>query len=230
MGSHPIHVIVQCAMSVDGFIDDGSPERLLLSGAEDLARVDEVRAGCDAILVGAGTIRADNPALLIRSEERQQSRMARGLPRHPLKVTVTRTGQLHADARFFTLGDSARVVYCARGAAPGLQGILGSRAMVVGSGEDGVDPRFILRDLAARGVRRLLIEGGSSVATLFLSAGLVDELQMAIAPLFVGDDRAPRFVQPGRYPHDKSNRMHLSRVERVGDVAVLTFQLQRAPE
>jgi len=61
------YVLLSCAMSIDGHIDDNGPERLLLSNAEDFDRVDEVRASCDAIMVGAGTVRRDNPRLLIRS-------------------------------------------------------------------------------------------------------------------------------------------------------------------
>ncbi len=67
-------------MSADGYIDDAGPERLRLSSAADFDRVDAVRAGCDAILVGAGTVRADDPKLLVRSTARREHRTARGCP------------------------------------------------------------------------------------------------------------------------------------------------------
>src|SRR5262249_3111636 len=94
MAHQPIYVIEKCAMSIDGFIDDGSPARRIPSNPADCGRADEVRASCDAILVGAGTVRADDPALLVRSPGRQRSRVERGLPRQPIKVTITRTGRL----------------------------------------------------------------------------------------------------------------------------------------
>jgi Pyrimidine reductase, riboflavin biosynthesis len=75
------YVLLSCATSADGYLDDASPERLILSGPADLDRVDEVRAGCDAILVGAQTVRADNPRLLIRDPRRSARRAARGLSR-----------------------------------------------------------------------------------------------------------------------------------------------------
>jgi 5-amino-6-(5-phosphoribosylamino)uracil reductase len=83
------YVILSCAVSADGYLDDASPRRLILSGPADLDRVDEVRAGCDAILVGAGTIRKDDPRLLVRDPRRRARRVARGLPEHPARVTLT---------------------------------------------------------------------------------------------------------------------------------------------
>ena len=113
------YVLLSAAVSVDGYIDDASGERLCLSGAADLDRVDEIRAGCDAILVGAQTIRRDNPRLLVRSPARRAARLARGLTASPVKVTLTRTGDLDPASSFFTTGDAARLVYAASGAADG---------------------------------------------------------------------------------------------------------------
>ncbi|MGW3810445.1 RibD family protein, partial [Micromonospora sp. NPDC005113] len=72
------YVLLSCATSIDGYIDDASDQRLLLSNADDLDRVDAVRASCDAILVGAGTVRRDDPRLLVRAAERRAERVAGG--------------------------------------------------------------------------------------------------------------------------------------------------------
>ena len=95
------YVILSCAMSVDGYIDDTTPERLRLSDEADWDRVDQVRAESDAIMIGATTLRRDNPRLTVKSPERQAARAARGLPACPLKVTVTGSGDLSADLRFW---------------------------------------------------------------------------------------------------------------------------------
>jgi len=92
------YVLLSCAISADGYLDDASPHRLILSGPADLDRVDEVRAGCDAILVGAGTVRADDPRLLVRDPRRRARRAARGLPEHPARVTLTASGDLAPNA------------------------------------------------------------------------------------------------------------------------------------
>src|SRR5580692_11620902 len=87
------HVILSAAMSADGYIDDASASRLVLSDAADLDRVDELRAASDAILVGAQTIRADNPRLVVRSMARRERRCDQGLAPSPLKVTLTVSGR-----------------------------------------------------------------------------------------------------------------------------------------
>src|SRR5215831_3552537 len=114
--AHRPHTIVSCAVSLDGYLDDASDRRLILSGQEDLDEVDRLRAAADAILVGAGTIRADNPRLLVRDNARVAAREAEGRPPHPLRVTVTGTGDLDPAARFFT-GPGIPLVYAPAAAA-----------------------------------------------------------------------------------------------------------------
>src|SRR5918911_2316478 len=105
------YVLLSAAMSIDGYLDDASEARLMLSNEADFDRVDEVRAGVDAILVGAGTIRRDNPRLLIRSVGRQEQRIRRGMAGQPMKVTLTGRGDLDVTAQFFASGDSTKLVY-----------------------------------------------------------------------------------------------------------------------
>lgn len=156
------YVLLSCAMSIDGYIDDASAERLLLSNADDLDRIDAVRAGCDAILVGAGTVRRDDPRLLVRSDRRRAERVARGVPPSPAKVTVTASGDLDPTARFFSMGAATKLVYCPSGALEKTRERLGGVATVVDAGEP-VSPGSVLADLADRGVRRLMVEGGGIV-------------------------------------------------------------------
>ena len=221
------YVIVSTAMSVDGYIDDASDKRLLLSNDEDFDQVDALRAECDAILVGASTIRADDPRLMIRSEARQRDREANGLPPHPKKVTITKSGKIESRFRFFQLGDSEKLVYCGSEGVEASESHFGEIATIVDAGSADVDPKFVVADLSLRGVRKLLVEGGSTINTLFFSAGLVDELRLAVAPFIVGDDGAPRFVQNGRFPHDQHRRMRIKSVDTIGDVVAITYLLQR---
>ncbi|WP_045876816.1 dihydrofolate reductase family protein [Pseudofrankia sp. DC12] len=218
------YVLLSCATSIDGYLDDTSDARLRLSNEADFDRVDEVRAGCDAILVGAGTIRADNPKLLIRSPARQRARTSRGLPANPLKVTLTATGDLDPSARFFTAGEAPKVVYTATSAVAKARGRLGAGAEVVDA-RGPVELTAVLADLAARGVARLMVEGGGAVHTQFLTGDLADELQLVIAPFFVGDPRAPRFVGPGTFPHDPAHPARLAETTQLNDVVLLRYAL-----
>jgi riboflavin-specific deaminase-like protein len=212
--------VLSCAVSVDGYLDDASGTRLILSDEADFDRVDELRAGSDAILVGAGTVRADDPRLEVHSPARRQDRVARGLAETPLKVVLTRTGDLDAGARMFATGSA--VVYCASPAVEDVRKRLGVAVV------EADDLSGVLADLAERGVRRLMVEGGGTVLTQFLTAGLADELILAVAPLFVGDPAAPRAVGPGRFPHDAAHRMRLVGAGVVGDMAVLHYRLDRS--
>src|SRR5881227_3131463 len=99
------YTVLSCGVSLDGFIDSTRMQRLRLSNDADFDRVDGVRARCDAILVGAATVRNDNPRLLVRASTRQQERVARGDGPSPVKVTVTAGGQLDACSAFFATGD-----------------------------------------------------------------------------------------------------------------------------
>ncbi|MCX4390553.1 dihydrofolate reductase family protein [Micromonospora peucetia] len=218
------YVLLSCATSIDGYLDDASGQRLLLSNEADLDRVDEVRAGCDAILVGAGTVRRDNPRLVIRSARRRADRLARGLPASPAKVTVTGRGDLDPAARFFTTGDADRIVYCASPTVGRTGKRLAGRATVVDAG-DPVDPAWALADLAARGVDRLMVEGGAAVLGQFLTAGLADELHLVVAPFFVGDLRAPRFGGEGSFPWHPGHRARVAETRQIGDVVLVRYAL-----
>jgi 5-amino-6-(5-phosphoribosylamino)uracil reductase len=289
------YVLLSCGMSLDGYLDDTSGERLLLSNDADFDRVDAIRATCDAILVGASTIRSDNPRLLVRSADRRAARVARGENPNPVKVTVTSSCHLDPNAQFFTTGAEEKLVYCASPAveeararfspvgepdapdapapevsspAPAVSvstpavsasgpavsapapvapvsgtaapastaaaSVSTAAAPVFGAGRprvtvvdggDPVDVRRVSTDLAKRGIRRLMVEGGGRMHTQFLTAGIADELQLVIAPFFVGDSRAPRFVHDGAFPWGPKNRADLAEVRQIGDVVLLRYAL-----
>jgi 5-amino-6-(5-phosphoribosylamino)uracil reductase len=202
------HVLLSFAASLDGCLDDTSPERLLLSNAADFDRVDAARAESDAILVGAGTVRADNPRLLVRSAERRAERESRGLPASPLRVVLGGRKGIDGDAAVLTAPGAETLVIEGRRELP-----------------------EVLAELGARGVRRLMVEGGSAVLTEFLAADLADEIQLAYAPFLIGDADAPRaFGRPGAasFPQSPSRRMLLADSRSIGDVLYARYLVQRS--
>src|SRR5690242_16265444 len=110
------YVLLSAAVSLDGYLDDTGPERLLLSSPADFDRVDEVRASVDAILIGAGTIRADLPRLAVNSPERRAARLAAGPPEYPLQVTGSGSGDLDPGANFWHTGGEKLVRTTDKGA------------------------------------------------------------------------------------------------------------------
>ena len=221
------YTILSCGVSIDGYLDAATPERLVLSNDDDLRRVDAVRADVDAILVGAETVRHDNPRLLVRDDRLRACRRARGWREQPMKVTVTRAGRLDPAACFFTTGDCEKVVYCERGSVTAARGRLGAVSTVVDAGV-AVTMRRLAEDLWQRGVRRLMVEGGGQIHTQFLTAGLADELHLVVAPFFVGDPRAHRFVGAGAFPWHAGRRARLAETRQMGDVVLLRYAFNDA--
>ena len=224
MPSRP-YVLLSCAISADGYLDDACPERLILSGPADLDRVDDVRASCDAILVGAGTIRRDDPRLLIRDPRRRARRAARGLPEHPARVTVTRTGDLDPGARFFAPG-AERLVYCATPALPRARARIGEKAVVIDAG-DPLTLGFVLNNLAERSVARLLVEGGAHVLAEFLAC----ERSMTWPTSWTwpsprsSSPTPPPPVSIPPNPNGPSSPMTLAEVRRLDDVVLHRYLL-----
>jgi 5-amino-6-(5-phosphoribosylamino)uracil reductase len=229
-GARP-HVLLSCAVSLDGYLDDATGTRLVLSNDADWDRVDQLRADSDAILVGAGTIRADNPRLAVRSEARRAARLAAGRPEHPLRVVLTASGDLDPTSRVFTAPAVVYTTPTGHASAAALPAeVVPIRPATVeppAAAPDavaGLDLRAVLADLSARGVARLMVEGGGRIATALLTADLVDELQLAVAPFFVGDPAAPRFAGPGAYPSGPGRRLELVDASPVGDMALLRYR------
>lgn len=200
-------IIISAAVSADGYIDDAGDSRLVLSSPEDLEAVRALRKSCDAILVGANTVRRDNPALA----------------ETPIRITITASGNLPRQAQFFRDDGKQKLVYAPPEALEELEETIGKAASLIAT----TSLREMLADLEKRGIKKLLVEGGTNVLTQFLSLGLADELRLAVAPFFVGDARAPRFVNPALFPQNSKNRMILERTETLGDTAVLHYRLER---
>ena len=127
-------------------------------------------------------------------------------------------------AAFFAADDADKLVYCPSDAVPGVRGRLGAVATVVDAGRP-LTLRRVSEDLGERGVRRLMVEGGGSVHTQMLTEDLADELQLVVAPFFVGDSAACRFVGDGRYPWNPDRRATLVETRQIGDVVLLRYAL-----
>ncbi len=223
-------VRASAAISLDGYLNDTSSQRLILSSPEDWDEVKAARAECDAILIGAETIRQDDPALVTRKEALLAQRLAAGKTPDPVKITVSRSGHLDPHARFFTEGAGEKIVFLSADAPTDSAARLQEVATVIRIPGPDIAPEQILTQLEARGLHSLFIEGGAQILTQFLSHDAVDYLRLAIAPFFVGEAAAPRWVGEAQFPFHKDRRMHLLRSSRAGDMAVLEYALRYTSE
>ena len=192
-----MNVYASVALSGDGYMDDRSPRRLILSTPADWRDVMRLRAWADAILVGAETVRRDDPSLTVRDEAFRRERLAANRPADPVKVTLSRSLRLAPASNFFTAGSGARIVFTDNAAASPLE----TAAEIVRIPD--LSAARILTELEKRGFERLLVEGGPRTLGLFFAEGLVDTLRMAVNPAVrVGDPHAPPF-DPARFPQQR---------------------------
>lgn len=169
-----MNIYASAAVTADGYMDDASTERLIISTPEDLAEVQRLRAASDAILVGAETLRRDNPSLLVRDGELRARRRAEGRPEDIDKVTFTASGRLDPAMNFFTQGAGRKFVFSTR-PLPRLEGV--AEVIVV---EEPLTAPLLVTELEKRGIERLFVEGGPRTLQLFARAGLIDTLRLAV--------------------------------------------------
>jgi len=176
--SRPI-TVGHLGQSLDGFIATHAGDSQFVTGNDNIVHLHRMRALSDAVVVGAGTVAADNPQLT--------TRLVAGP--HPLRVVFDPSRRLPATYRIFS-DDAAPVLYLCDAAriAPGETHV--GLAPIVGlDARAGDMPAAILRLLRARGCSRVFVEGGGVTVSAFLEANLLDRLQIAVAPLLIGDGR-----------------------------------------
>ena len=167
-------VIVNVAMSADGKLALPDRTEVKISGEEDFKRVHELRNRVDAILVGIGTVLADDPKLTVKERFVEE-------PDHPLKVVLDSNGRTPEDAQLFDKGESLIIT---------TEDI--DREGWIRCGEDGrVDLNILMKELSKRGVEELLVEGGGEVISSFFKEGLVDEFKVYVGSLVIGGKDAP---------------------------------------
>jgi diaminohydroxyphosphoribosylaminopyrimidine deaminase/5-amino-6-(5-phosphoribosylamino)uracil reductase len=206
------YVTLKAAVTLDGRMATRTGDSRWVTGEEARRWVHRLRDRVDAVLVGAGTARADDPELT--------TRLPRGRGRDALRVVLDTDLSLPGRLRLFHLASSAPTLVAhassrARRLGPGVE-LLRCRR-----GRGGVDLRDLLAKLAERGVTHLLVEGGARVHARFLAEGLVDRVAVFVAPKLLGGEGVPLAAGPGPRRMADALRLEDVEVERVGqDVLV----------
>ena len=179
----PDFIIAQMGQSVDGRIATVSGDSHYITGPADLKRLHRLRALVDAVIVGAGTVAADDPRLTVRHVTGP----------HPTRVVIDPHKRLSSSHKVFT--DNAATTVLIHQGEPSQED--SSKIIYCPARESGrLDPTDIVKALRHRGYRRLLIEGGGRTVSRFLDAGLVDRLHVAVAPMVIGSGRQSFGLKP----------------------------------
>jgi len=221
------HVVVNVAISADGKLSTRERRQVKISGSEDFERVDRLKAGCDAVMVGIGTVLADNPSLTIKSEELKRERRAQGWDEHPIRVVVDSTARIPFASSILTRGTGKRVVAVSQRADPLTVAGLKKIATVIVAGEQEVDLAALIDRLGAMGVRQLMVEGGGTLIAGLFAAGLVDELYTFVGNIVIGGKDAPTLADGAGFVREAEfSRLTLVESTRIGDGILLHWNIE----
>ncbi|MBO4246248.1 2,5-diamino-6-(ribosylamino)-4(3H)-pyrimidinone 5'-phosphate reductase [Halomicrobium sp. IBSBa] len=222
-----MHVVVNAAMSADGKLSTRRREQIEISGTRDFDRVDELRAESDAVMVGVGTVLADDPSLTLDDPERQRAREERGEPANPARVVADSQIRTPPDAR--VLNGAALTYLLVSQAAPTdfVTQMEEAGATVIAAGEDRVDLVTALAKLEGDGIDQLMVEGGGELIFSLFEAGLVDELSVFVGSTVIGGRDAPTLAD-GEGFVDEFPALSLDGVERVDDGVLLSWTVTDA--
>jgi len=222
-------VIVNVAMSADGKLSTRERRQVKISGMEDFARVDRLKAGCDAVMVGIGTVLADDPSLTVKSPDLKKQRMDERRPEHPVRVVIDSRARTPLTASILNKGDGVRVVAVSDRADPGRVAALRGKATVIVAGETEVDLARVLDELGAMGIRSLMAEGGGTLIAGLVRAGLVDEFYTYVGSIVIGGKDAPTPADgPGWIKETEFARLTLAEVARMDDGVLLHWTVKKA--
>jgi 2,5-diamino-6-(ribosylamino)-4(3H)-pyrimidinone 5'-phosphate reductase len=196
------YVIVNVAVSADGKLSTRERRQVKISGKDDFDRVDELKAGCDAIMVGIGTVLADDPSLTVKSDARIDARVMNGKPEHPVRIVIDSKGRTPPDAKILHKGPGLRIIAVSDMASEGDVTALKQHAKVIHAGGEFVDLLILLEKLHEMGINRLMVEGGGTLIWGLLSAGLVDELLVFVGNIIIGGKDAPTLADGTGYIYE----------------------------
>jgi len=215
------YVFINSAMSADGKISTVARKQVRISGEEDLRRVDALKADVDAVMVGIGTVLADDPKLTIKSMALKRTRVDQGRTESPLRVVVDSSARTPPTAA--VLGSNA-IIATSRQAPRHRVEELETRAEILVVGERKVDLAALLGRLKDRGVESLLVEGGATLNFALLSLGLVDEIYIYVGNIIIGGSAAPTLVDGEGLTNDFV-KLNLQEVRQIGDGVLLKWRV-----
>ena len=218
-------IFINSAMSADGKISTKQRKQVRISGKEDFDRMDALRASSDAIMVGIGTMLADNPSLTVKSPERRLERKEAGLEENPVRIVVDSKARTPLDADIFIKGEGTRIIVVSKSAPSERVEKLREKAIIVCAGNNEVDLPAAMEVLQEMDISRMMVEGGATLNWGMLSAGLVDEIYTFVGNLIIGGKTAPTFADGEGFVESDIVKLELMTAERMEEGALLKWKV-----
>lgn len=217
-------VALNAAITLDGKIAGADRLKFDLSSHEDRMRMGVLRDQAGVVIVGAGTLRSEDPPPFVRGQNRNPGTAAPAFT----WVILTRSLDVPVQSKVLSSEEVRTIVVApSRTSNPGKEVDLGRRAEIWRLGESEIDLSALLARLSERGHRQVLVEGGGEVNFSFLRAGLVDELHVTLCPYVLGGTTAPTLANGAGFGAAAPLKLELMKLERVGEEIFLKYHCRR---
>jgi 2,5-diamino-6-(ribosylamino)-4(3H)-pyrimidinone 5'-phosphate reductase len=219
-------IFINSAMSADGKLSTKERKQVKISGKLDFERVDELRANADAIMVGIGTVLADDPSLTVKSPERKAARKTAGKDENPVRIVVDSAARTPLDADIFKKGEGLRIIAVSNSAPAEKVKRLEEKALVIRTGTHRVDLTELAAKLKEMGINTLMVEGGATLNWGMISAGIVDEIYTFVGNLIIGGKTAPTFTDGEGFSEAELLGLELLSAEKIEEGILLKWKIK----
>ena len=211
------YVIINCAMSADGKIASPSGKQLRISNEEDIKRMYNLRNSCDAVLVGVGTILSDNPKLTVKEKYV-------GNPKNPIRVILDTHCRTKTDA--LAVDENAKTLIITNGECDKSYNDTVEVVQCDVDDQGSIDLEKMLEILSIRGIKKLMVEGGSTVIWNFLKKGLADDIYVFIGPMIIGGKYTPSMADgEGISSEDEIVNLEIVEVSKLNNGILVHYKL-----
>ena len=219
---------INAAMSADGKISTNLRKQVRISGDNDFARVDRLRAGADAVMVGIGTVLADDPSLTIKSGNLRRAHKEKYGYENPIRIVVDSMARTPIEADILIKGDAERIIAVCEQAPIQQVEELKKKATIITAGNVQVDLNILMSSLHQKGIHTLMIEGGATLNCSLVSQGLVDEIYTYIGAVILGGEQAPTLVDGIGFSRRKqATGLELISIEKIDDGVLLKWRVKK---